>query len=469
MSATLVDQAIRTEIRSNLDECLCVEAGAGTGKTTSLVGRIVELLASGRADVDGLVVITFTEKAAAELAARVREALERGPETEPDAERRGRIDAAARALYRARIETIHTFAANLLRERPVEAGLDPGFTVMSRLEAELSFDAAYAEWLDGLMGDAHPEVERALNLGFGTLEIEEAARKLHARRYLLPLTPFAQPDPDADQLVRWLDAHLDELRAICDACLDEGDRGVTQLERLFAFDARLREEGNTGFARERLVALSAPALKANYGRRGNWEDPGCCARMKELVTEYAALRDQLRGSLRAVALLGLLPHLEAFVRGYEVERRSRGVADFDDLLIWARDLLRDNQEVRAYFQRRFSALLIDEFQDTDPIQVELAALLTAEKVEDANWRSARPAPGKLFVVGDPKQSIYRFRRADIGIYDEVKRDLLDGGLRRLRQNFRSLPGVIGWVNQVFDSLLEERPGRAAGQRPARGC
>ena len=258
--------------------------------------------------------------------------------------------------------------------------------------------------------------------------------------------------------MRWLDAHLDELRGICDACLDEEDRGVTQLARLFAFDARLREEGTTAFARERLVALSAPALKTTYGRKGNWDDPALCARMKELVTEYAALREQLRGSLRAVALLGLLPHLEEFVRDYEEERRARGVADFDDLLIWARDLVRDNQEVRAYFQRRFSALLIDEFQDTDPIQVELAALLTAENVEDADWRSAHPSPGKLFVVGDPKQSIYRFRRADIGIYDEVKRDLLDGGLRRLSQNFRSLPGVIGWVNRVFDSLLEERPG-----------
>ena len=155
--------------------------------------------------------ITFTEKAAAELSARVREALEEGGRAR-DGARAQRSHRGGRArLYRARIETIHAFAADLLRERPVEAGLDPGFAVMSRLEAELAFDAAYADWLDRLMSGEHPEVERALNLGFGTLEIEEAARTLHAHRYLLPLAAFGTPDADARELVRWLDTHLDEL------------------------------------------------------------------------------------------------------------------------------------------------------------------------------------------------------------------------------------------------------------------
>lgn len=134
------------------------------------------------------------------------------------------------------------------------------------------------------------------------------------------------------------------------------------------------------------------------------------------------------------------------------------MADFDDLLIWARNLLRDNLEVRRYFQRRFACLLIDEFQDTDPIQVEMAAYLTSDGQEGTDWRALRPAPGKLFVVGDPKQAIYRFRRADLAIYDEVKRGLLAPGLRQIVQNFRSGSGVIDWVNSVFDELLVEEPG-----------
>ncbi len=107
------------------------------------------------------------------------------------------------------------------------------------------------------------------------------------------------------------------------------------------------------------------------------------------------------------------------------------MADFDDLLIWARDLLRDDPRSARYFQAASTALLIDEFQDTDPIQVEIATLPDERRTGRRRLaRARRPLPGKLFVVGDPKQSIYRFRRADIAIYDEVKRGALAGGLRR---------------------------------------
>jgi ATP-dependent helicase/nuclease subunit A len=142
MSFVPVDQDVREQIANDLEGNLCVEAGAGTGKTTSLVSRITELLARGRATADDIAVITFTEKAAAELSTRVREELERAAREATDPTRRARLDQATQDLYRARIETIHSFASNLLRERPVEAGLDPGFTVMTDLEAQLFFDAA---------------------------------------------------------------------------------------------------------------------------------------------------------------------------------------------------------------------------------------------------------------------------------------------------------------------------------------
>ena len=124
---------------------MCVEAGAGTGKTTSLVDRIVELLATATTDADHIGVITFTEKAAAELSSRVRERLERAIADEKKPARREQLTDAVRALYRSRIETIHAFAANVLRERPVEAGLDPEYTVLSGLEGDLLFDERYTD------------------------------------------------------------------------------------------------------------------------------------------------------------------------------------------------------------------------------------------------------------------------------------------------------------------------------------
>ena len=127
-----------------------------------------------------------------------------------------------------------------------------------------------------------------------------------------------------------------------------------------------------------------------------------------------------QAGLRTEALLGILPHVERFVDEYAADRKRRGRADFDDLLFWARDLLRDSAAARTYLRGRFRAVLIDEFQDTDPVQAELAILLTSDDPPGADWRALRPANGRLTVVGDPKQSIYRFRRADITVYDQVK-------------------------------------------------
>jgi ATP-dependent helicase/nuclease subunit A len=126
---------------------MCVEAGAGTGKTSVLVDRIVHVLASGHAKVQNVAVITFTEKAAAELSARVRQGLDAALRDETDTATCQRLDDAIRGLNHAHIETIHAFAAGLLRERPVEANLDPGFEVLTDLPAQLDFETAYDEWL----------------------------------------------------------------------------------------------------------------------------------------------------------------------------------------------------------------------------------------------------------------------------------------------------------------------------------
>ena len=464
MTFTPIDQETREQIRTDLATSMCVEAGAGTGKTTSLVSRIVELLATGTATADSIVVITFTEKAAAELSSRVRDELNKAADLEPDAERRERLVVARKALYRAHIETIHAFAAALLHERPVEAGLDPQFEVLSGLEQDLSFDAAYDEWLDKVLRDGDEDLGRALNLGLDLGMVRDLARAIDAHRFLLPLQPFDEPDVDVEAFAIRLGEIGAEMEKLCAQCTKKDDGAYRNAQNALALRDRIADPGISTASRER-AALNAwyyPKGKTKAGSKERWQLDEALDRVRELCIEVHEELGAFKAALRSVALLRLIPRAEEFVAGYAEQRRLEGQPDFDDLLIWARNLLRDNPQVRGYFQDRFSHLLIDEFQDTDPIQVELAMYLTSGDRTTTAWRGLSPVPGKLFVVGDPKQSIYRFRRADIAIYDEVKRDVLAEGLRLIVQNFRSVEGVIEWVNQTFNHLLVEEQGVQPG-------
>ena len=144
---------------------------------------------------------------------------------------------------------------------------------------------------------------------------------------------------------------------------------------------------------------------------------------------------------------------------YERLKTRAGRLDFLDLLIKARNLIRDNATVRNELQRRYTHFFIDEFQDTDPLQVEILLLLAADDPAATDWRDARPVPGKLFLVGDPKQSIYRFRRADIALYEEVKARLLRAGaeLLHLTTSFRARPSIQSFVNAAFVARDDSEP------------
>jgi ATP-dependent helicase/nuclease subunit A len=169
-----IDQDARERVELGLGESLLVEAGAGTGKTTALVARVANVLRSGHATVDDLAVVTFTKDAAAELVSRVRERLEDDLAADPppsEAERR-RLDEALRGLYRARIATLHVFAGQLLRERPVEARVDPGLRILSGLEREQLFNQHYSPWLDEVLMANDPDLRLALNRGLQLKHLE---------------------------------------------------------------------------------------------------------------------------------------------------------------------------------------------------------------------------------------------------------------------------------------------------------
>jgi ATP-dependent helicase/nuclease subunit A len=458
MSVPLGDQAARERIANDLDANLGVEAAAGTGKTTVLVARVVNLLASGKVNVDQLVVITFTEKAAAELATRVRDELERRA-LAADGDERARLLTASRDLYRAHIETIHSFATALLRERPVEAGIDPLFEVLQGVAASLDFDTAYERFQDDLLSQELPELETALRRGLGLQELREACECLHDHRYLLPLAHPDTPADDVGQLQAKLQVVAAKFREMLSEHQPGDDKAVPVVERILEWIDAL--EALDPLGQERILLFRKPAkTNRGVGSNGNWG--GEKERLKQLQDDYDDAVGNAAEQLRSNALLGVLPHIERFVKDYEAERKRGGRADFDDLLFWARDLLRDSRPAREYFRRRFRAVLVDEFQDTDPVQTELALLLTSDDEPGEDWRKLRPGPGRLMVVGDPKQSIYRFRRADIAVYDRVKTGPLAGGIARISTNFRSNPELLAVLNAAFDKILTATEGMQPG-------
>ncbi|HEX2383724.1 MAG TPA: UvrD-helicase domain-containing protein [Acidimicrobiales bacterium] len=455
-----VDHDSRARIRDDLDRNLFVEAGAGTGKTRVLVDRVVRLVASGTVrEIDNLVAITFTEAAAAELRDRVRRALEVAS-IDPDLPEyeRERCAAARERLDAATITTLHGFANRILREYPLDAGLPPAFEVEDEVQARVRFNERWKRFRDDLFAD--PAYGPDLLLGHALWLSPDAtcdlARLLHGRWDRLVGIEFASPplpDVDATPIV----AAIDKASAAAAArVVVEGDllaEVVSEWEQL----RTLLDDGlEAGDELEivRVLDTVRPRKPGGRGRGELWGDakPVTIAALTEAGDAVAALLDDLRSAL----IQRLLPRLVSFTFDGVAERKREGRLEFHDLLVHARDLLRSNAAVRTTLAARIDVILIDEFQDTDPLQLDIAFALAATdpSAEPPPWEHASLQPGKVLLVGDPKQSIYRFRGADISLWDRTKR-LFPDGIERLGQNFRTVPPLLEWVNRVFGVVIAE--------------
>ncbi len=467
------DEAARERIRTDLDATLFVEAGAGAGKTSSLVARIVNLVRSG-VPITGIAAITFTEKAAAELRSRTRQRLEAhpGPDT----------DAALARLDHAPIGTLHSFARRILFDFPIEAGLPPGFTVLDELESGLAFEEQWSDLLDELLDDAEPAagliaggrafVELCEFDGFG---VDKGARRMaddfrsnwdlvHDR------VDLSDPGPlDLD-----LSAILELAEQIGATPIPDDDKQVETVAELVALAGGLRSSS----LRTRLEALWALDHKYGHwgtertsfpGAKGKWTKafgPSGAEALESLRTDEIELGRLAHDALESVKrhrrlLLGAI--IGRFVLDGATDRAASGQLEFHDLLVLARRLLTEHAHIRRLLHERYERVLLDEFQDTDPIQLEIAVRLTADPDDPAqaasddptgppSWRDLQPLPGRLFIVGDPKQSIYRFRRADISQYLRAAEQVGADNVR-LSANFRSTRAVIDFANDVFDRLI----------------
>ena len=463
------DQAARDTIVGDLDATLFVEAGAGSGKTRALVDRVVRLVTSGTAELGAVAAITFTDKAAAELRDRLRRQLDAEGATARaagDALTAERCRQALDDLDGAAIGTLHSFAQRILTEHPIEAGLPPRIEVLDEVGSAVAFDDRWAGFLDQLLAD--PAVERPLLLATAA-----GVRPEHLQLIALAfnqnwdlVTAHAPSEPV--EVRRWtttLDALLAEVAAVCaerDHCCNDDDLLPPQLAQLEAWARRL---GAASDEYAQLLLLgSVPRARAR-GRKDNW--PG--HDLADLKQRFNDVKDRLSGLRTEVAyeaVMRLAVDLRRFTLEAAGERRRAGELEFHDLLVLARDTLRHPDHgpaVRAALRRRYRHLLIDEFQDTDPIQIDLAVLIAGEDggPADAPWDTVSTRAGHLFFVGDPKQSIYRFRRADISLFlRAAERFGGDGRRLALTTNFRTGAAIIDLVNATFGELI--RPVEVAG-------
>jgi len=447
-----VDAEAREFAVKRTDLNVMVDAGAGSGKTKILVDRVCQLVEEG-VSIRNISAVTFSEAAASELRDRLRaELADSHPLEVAD------LDAAA-------IGTLHAFARRILAEHPVEAGLPPVVEVLdevasavrmsrwwSTVRMQLLTDDAMAEPLRVLM-DAGVRVS-AWPGGKGGPSMESLALALQsdydlAEDHLQGLTPPAVPKPDLSECQRV----LGELDGFCTECCDPEDKLYVRVEEIRAW---LRDLVAAGSTREIIeVWRAAPRFKVkNFGRQTNWTDVAAVRACVAQLLELNPLAPVYQASLQH-----LLAYLGREILEAAEQRRREGLLLFHDLLVLARRVLRTNAQVRVELQQRYKHLLLDEFQDTDPIQVELAVRIAAGADGGAeDWRDCPVPQGSIFVVGDPKQSIYRFRRADIATFMDFA-DFLGAPARaELTTNFRSHADVLAWINAVFGALIVEAEG-----------
>ena len=460
-------QENRGLIATELDKTMVVEAAAGTGKTTELVGRIVALIRNKRARIGEIVAVTFSEKAAGELKLRLREELETArTRTGVTADESALLAKAVYDFEEAQVSTIHGFCAELLRERPVEARVDPAFTVLTETQADRVFDEAFTTWLHEQLAHPGDGVRRSLRRptrwrpeeeeGNGPIErLRRAARDL--REWRDHTAAWTRPSYDRHRAIKTLFQQLKDFAEMTGRPLKKGDN--------FSNDTRPARTASAEIERQRRAvgdmvpenvydgweaALVALSDDRNFARPrkgsgaafaiGVTRDQALAAHA-QLLVDLKKFRDDANADLAAL----LREEMRDCLRRYEERKQQAGALDFLDLLIKSRDLVRDDAEVRQQFRGRFRVLLVDEFQDTDPLQAELLRLLASEG-DESTLR-----PGALFIVGDPKQSIYRFRRADVGAYRLISDEFDAAGAVQvtLQTSFRSVPAIQRFVNTAF--------------------
>ncbi len=448
------DHEVRTRLVTDLETSFAVGAGAGSGKTRVLVDRIIQLVDSGR-ELDRIVAITFTEKAAAELRERVRKVLADPSADEPPeiAERRRR---ALGKVDLSQLTTIHGFCRSILARHPLEAGITPGFTILDALQSDILLDEAGSEVIRAMRDGADEDLEGALMAGGSLAGLRDLVKAIRRYPDLKPEIPEFTAE-SADRILSDLFKTAEEIVNFAES-VPAADTMLGQARNVLRSEPLV--SAGVFDAHDLAALLEGAVIHKNAGNKGNWTaGPETGAAFARLKPEWKALsvrRDEMTARYRGRHLGYFISKAELINKEYERRKSELGALDFDDLLMKTADLLESQPSVAGEIKRGYAAILVDEFQDTDPIQARIVLQL-AEAAETHAEEPAAVVPGKgrLFLVGDANQSIYRFRRADRSVFKQACSQLLENGVEeRLEVNFRSTPGLVTVANRIFGDLLE---------------
>lgn len=478
----LADRSARRRALTDLDSTLLVEAAAGTGKTALMAGRVTMLLARGTQPGE-IAAITFTELAASELSVRVhryvnellaervpaplREALPNGL----DAAQRHAMSAAAAKLDELTTATIHAFCQTVISSYAAEADIDPGAQMLDAVQAAAAFDSIFEQWLKRRLNSPERPGDPIVVLSrqdprrvVSTLQELARFRLKHRDARALPADLTGRPDIDLVEAVadfrRWIVAQpvepktfelLGELDTLANFYVGSFET-PPDFPRLWALAHPIR----LSCMRKNTFDLIRPRRKSAWEKVAGKDLGG---RLNEEAGQYFDRVDHcfrvVLGRIATALVASLSDELDEVLDDYAAFKRAAAVLDFDDLLERARALVRDHDPVRHALGTRYRHIFVDEFQDTDPIQSEILFLIAAED-RAPHWQDSVLSPGALFMVGDPKQAIYRFRGADVGSYAQARAAIerrWPNNIIQITANFRSRPDILTHVNRCFETPL----------------
>lgn len=453
----------------DINRHICVTAGAGSGKTTVLVGRYLELLKQDNVKPEQVVAITFTDKAAAEMKSRIIEKLNEPHNSELQKRHIEQMNSAP-------ISTIHSFCSNILREFPFQAGVPANFNIVQGIDQKLLLNQTIQENLSEIATNPNHGHYDALRISlqrYGNRKnlVDLFSMLIEKRDIVDPLLEKVYSSSRNGEIPAvWQEMFLDQLPSEADineflqslSTVLQVAKGKNRTEvdilttKLGALSDRNPNSPDVQSLLNQIIELIAnkgdsinkPQFLGNKTNVTTIESD-----IDKLVSVITKIRsaptvDHEDTETDEYFLLETTEHLltlyNAIKDDYQNNKLTQSKLDFTDLQLMTRDLLKSNENIRNRLLERHNYYMIDEFQDTNEVQYELVMLLTND-LQDAN----------LFIVGDPKQSIFGFRGADVRVFNKTREKIEENGGEniQLKENFRSLRHPVGFVNHFFESLM----------------